>query len=157
MRPAFLPRARAQRGSTMIELAGVALLMAALLPALMLFGRVFYQYSVIKSSCHSAALYMALLPPAAFRDPDEMARAKAVAQQMVASSIVEAGISGASTLSSVDIRCDGIQCQSGKVPTVINVNMAFSIDDLGFGNYPGNWMDDGFWNLSVTSSVPNLN
>lgn len=157
MKPAFVPRACAQRGSTMIELTGVAILMAALLPALMLFGRVFYQYSVIKSSCHNAALYMALLPPAAFRDPNEMARAQAVAKQMVLTSMTEAGITGASTLSPIDIECDGIQCQSGKVPAVINVNMAFSIDDLGFGNYPGNWMEDGFWNLSVTSSVPNLN
>ena len=61
-------RQQGQRGAAAVELATILSATLFLLAALVLFGRLFYQYNVMKLACQDAARYLTSLPPAAVLD-----------------------------------------------------------------------------------------
>ena len=59
---------RRQRDAATVELALLLTATMALMPALVLFARVFYQYGLLKQASQDAASYLAALPVAAITD-----------------------------------------------------------------------------------------
>jgi Flp pilus assembly protein TadG len=147
-----LPLRRGQRGVAAIELAVILSGSLLLLPALVLFGRLFYQYSVMKSACRDAALYMASLPPAAVHDGTERNRAAGVAIRLVADAAEGAGITRSSVVTTAAVGCDGGSCGSS-IPGSFRITTTYTFDGLGTGLLP-NWTSDrGEWFVQVNSSA----
>lgn len=153
MKRASLSLRRCQRGIVAIELAVILSGTLFMLPALVLFGRVFYQYSVMKSACRDAALYMASLPPAAVHDNAERNRSVGVAMQLVANAATGAGITRSAVyISPATVQCDTGSCGPG-IPGSFRVTTSFTFDDLRLG-LVGRWTNNRRqWIVQVNSSA----
>lgn len=147
-----LPLRRGQRGVAAIELAVILSGSLMLVPALVLFGRLFYQYSVMKSACRDAALYLASLPPAAVHDGNERNRAAGVAIRMVANAADGAGITSSSVVTTAGVGCDTGGC-GPSIPGSFRITTTYTFDGLGSGML-SNWTSDrGDWFVQVNSSA----
>lgn len=153
--PSSGARRPGQRGAAAVELALLLSATIVLMPAVALFARVFFQYSVAKEASRDAALYMATLSPTAVRDPIERARAIGVAQQMVASAAVAGGMSGTTLVGPATVSCDDHTCM-GLVPDTFEVEVTFVIDDAAFNALTGQWTDSDqkTWEVTARSTVP---
>ena len=155
MKPRLQPVRRLAGGAAAVELAMILSATIVLMPAVALFARVFYQYSVAKEATRDAAAYLAGLPPAAIKDSAEMARAMGVAQRMVSDAALGAGMSGSTTVEPAYVECDQHSC-AGMVPELIAVNVTFTIDDVAFNALTGSWTDyeTSTWQVSAHSTIP---
>lgn len=90
-----------QAGTAAVELAIIISATTVLMPAVALFAKVFFQYSVIKETTPDAATYMASMPVAAIKDETERDRAIAIAERMVEEAGIGAGLSGSTSVTSV--------------------------------------------------------
>jgi Flp pilus assembly protein TadG len=143
---------RCQRGIAAIELAVILSGSLLLLPALVLFGRLFYQYSVMKSGCRDAALYMASLPPAAVHDDNERNRAAGVAIQIVDRAATAAGIKRSSVVTAAGVGCDTGGCTSS-IPGSFRITTTYTFDNLGTGMLTKWTSNRGKWSVQVNSSA----
>ena len=143
-----------QRGVAAVELAIILSATLFLLPALVLFGRLFYQYNVIKLACQDAALYMASLPPAAVLDDTERQLSEGIARQLVSNAAVGAGLqSPASIVSAAVVSCDDGTVCIGAIPHTFRVTASFRFNDLGLG-LVDQWTNSRHeWTVSVRSSA----
>lgn len=130
-----------------------------LLPALVLFARVFYQYSIIKQASQDAVSYMATLPMAAMIDNQAAGTAVVLAQSMVSLAAAESKMLGASPLTQAIITCDGQACGGGAVPTSIQSTVTLQVGDLGMNGYTGQWtnINTRKFRVVIVSSVPYRN
>lgn len=144
-----------QRGAAAVELALILSATIVLLPAVALFARVFFQYSVMKEATRDAATYMAGIPRAAFYDETERNRSFGIAQRMVSDAAVAAGMTGSTQVAPAYVECDNATC-FGAVPQVLGVTVTFRIDDAIFNALTGRWTDSEhkFWQISARSTVP---
>lgn len=149
------PGKRRQHGSAAIELAVIFLFTFVLVPAVALFAKVFFQYSVLKGATQDAASYMGSLPPAAIRDTLERERAVGVAQRMVREAAASAGLNGTSTVEAALVLCNGFGC-TGPVPPVFMVKVTLTIDDFSFNALTGAWTDHTTktWVVNAESTMP---
>lgn len=158
MKPAASPRGalfKLQAGVAAVELALILSATMVLLPAVALFAKVFFQYSVIKGATHAGATYLATLPIAAVKDKVERERAVAIAERIVNEAAIGAGMTGATTLGETVIECDDHGC-SGAVPEVFTVTSTITINDQLFAALTGRWTDydTNTWEVSAKSTVP---
>jgi Flp pilus assembly protein TadG len=156
MKPAAsFSQARLQLGAAAVELAMVLSATIVLMPAVALFARVFYQYCVAKEATRDAAAYMASLPPAAFKDSAETARAIDVAKRIVSDAAQNAGMDGTTTVAPAYVECDQHVCFK-LVPALVSVTVTFSINDEAFNALTGAWTDheSKIWQVSAKSSMP---
>ncbi|SHH40797.1 TadE/TadG family type IV pilus assembly protein [Massilia sp. CF038] len=158
MKPAASPRGairRLARGAAAIELAVILSATIVLLPAVALFAKVFFQYSVMKEATRDAASYLASLPPAAIKDDGERARAIVLAQRMVQEAAMGASMSGSTRVEQAYVECDNHSC-AGMVPQLFGVTVTFTIDDAMFNALTGRWTDpeEGTWEVTARSTVP---
>lgn len=146
---------RRARGSAAVELAVILLATMVMVPAVALFAKVFFQYSVIKGATQDVATYLATLPPAAIKDATERERAFDVGQRMVSEAAAGAGLNGTTTVDRAIIECNGFSCM-GPVPKVFVVKVSLSIDDLQFNALTGAWTDHETkkWVVNAQSTVP---
>lgn len=158
MKPAASPRGASrkfQAGVAAVELTMILSATIVLMPAVALFAKVFFQYSVIKEATRDAATYMASLPVAAVKDEAERARAIAIAQRMVADAAIGANMNGATTVAEAIVECDNYPC-FGLVPDVFVVKTTLSINDQLFAALTGQWtdFDTSTWQVSAQSTIP---
>lgn len=146
---------RLARGTAAIELAVILSATLVLMPAVALFAKVFFQYSVMKEATRDAAAYLASLPPAAVKDDAERARAIVIAQRMVRDAADGASMSGVTTVEPAYVECDNHGC-AGQVPDVFGVTVTFTIDDAIFSAFTGAWTseEDKTWEVTARSTVP---
>ncbi len=146
---------RFQAGAAAVELSIILSATIVLLPAVALFAKVYFQYSVIKHATRDAAAYLGSLPVAAVKDDTERARAIAVAQRMVADAALGAGMAGTTTVSEATVECDEFPC-FGLVPDVFIVKVTMNIDDERFNALTGTWTDydTSIWQVNAQSSMP---
>ena len=144
-----------QHGAAAVELALILLATVVMVPAVALFAKVFFQYSVIKGATQDVATYLATLPPAAIKDLAERERAFAVGQRMVSAAADGAGLNGSTTVEPVLMLCNGFLC-SGPVPPVFMAKVTLSIDDTLFNALTGAWTDQETkqWVVNAESTVP---
>jgi Flp pilus assembly protein TadG len=145
----------AARGAAAVELALILSATIVLMPAVALFAKVFFQYSVMKEATRDAAAYLASLPPAAVKDDAERSRAIVIAQRMVHDAAAGASMSGNTSVEPAYVECDNHSC-AGQVPDVFGVTVTFTIDDAAFNALTGNWTDheDSTWEVTARSTVP---
>lgn len=158
MKPAASRRGafkRLQRGTAAVELAVILMATIVLMPAVALFAKVFYQYSVMKEATRDAATYLGSLPPAAMKDDAERARAVMVAQRMVEEAALGAGMTGSTAVEPAYVECDNHSC-AGLVPQVLGVTVTFTINDEVFNALTGRWTDheNKTWEITARSSAP---
>lgn len=146
---------RLQRGTAAVELAALLSATIVLIPAVALFARVFYQYSVMKEATRDAASYMASLSPAALIDSAERARAIQIAIGIVDIAAAGAGMDGTTAVGLPLVLCDHALCDN-ETPETIDVVVTFTIDDSGFSALTGQWTDDlsKKWKVIANSTVP---
>lgn len=144
-----------ERGAAAVELAAILSATMVLMPAVALFARVFFQYSVVKEATRDAAVYMATVPRAALHDETERTRTIAIAQRMVSDAALAAGMTGTTQVAPAYVECDNATC-FGAVPEILGVTVTFRIDDQLFGALTGRWTDrdHSFWQVSARSTVP---
>lgn len=144
-----------RRGAAAVELAVLISATIVLMPAVALFAKVFFQYSVMKEATRDAAAYLASLPPAAVKDDGERARAVLLAQRMVRDAADGAGMTGSTTVEPAYVECDNHSC-AGQVPELFGVTVTFTIDDVLFNGMTGRWTDgeDKTWEVTARSTVP---
>lgn len=155
MNPILLPTRQRQRGAAAVELALILSATIVLMPAVALFARVFFQYSVMKEATRDAAAYMASVPRASLRDETERTRTIAIAQRMVSDAALAAGMTGATQVAPAYVECDNGSC-FGEVPEILGVTVTFRIDDQIFAGLTGRWtnIEDSTWQISARSTVP---
>ncbi|HEU4775803.1 MAG TPA: TadE family protein [Telluria sp.] len=143
------------RGAAAVELAVLLSATIVLMPAVALFAKVFFQYSVMKEATRDAAAYLASLPPAAVKDDTERARAIVIAQRMVQDAAAGASMSGTTTVEPAYVECDNHSC-AGQVPDLFGVTVTFTIDDAIFNGLTGRWTDyeNSTWEVTARSTVP---
>lgn len=146
---------RAQRGAAAVELAMIISATIVLMPAVALFAKVFFQYSVIKEATRDAATYLATLPAASVKDDAERARAFAIAGRIVSDAALGAGLTGSTTLIPAYIECDQHPC-AGLIPDLFAVNAALVINDELFNALTGQWTDHetSDWQVNAQSTMP---
>lgn len=160
MKPAARPRTqrramRVQLGVAAVELALLLFPTIVLLPAVVLFGRIFYQYSIMKGATQDAASYMASLSATALRDVDERKRAIAVAQQIVSNAALEGGMMKATKVYAAVVVCDGSECAETN-PNNLDVSVTFSLHGAMFTELTGKWLDKATRTRTIiaTSTMP---
>ncbi len=148
-------RVRRQRGVAAVELAICISATILLMPAVLLFARVFIEYSVMKEATRDAAAYMASLPPVALMDNNERARATGIAERLVNDAADGVGMLSGSTVQVADIECDGHTC-GGLVPENLTVEVTFAIKFDFFTNLTGGWTDTNqrIWEVTANSTIP---
>ncbi|MES2316964.1 MAG: TadE family protein [Pseudomonadota bacterium] len=144
-----------QRGAAAVELALILSATIVLMPAVALFAKVFFQYSVVKEATRDAAAYMGSLPPASIKDEAERNRAVAIAQRMVSDAAVGAGMQGSTVVQQASVECDNHPC-AGSVPDGFDVTVTFVIDDAAFNGLTGAWTshEAKTWEVTARSTVP---
>jgi hypothetical protein len=147
---------RLQHGSSAVELAIVLSATMVVLPAVALFAKVFFQYSVIKAATQDVGVYLGTLPPAAILDPIERARVFGVAQQMIDSATVDAGLTGTSQVFGPQIKCDDLPCGTELPERVFRVSLTLSINDTMFNALTGSWTSErtNNWQVGAETVVP---
>ena len=148
-----------QRGVAAVELAIILALNFFMLPVAFLFGRVLYDYNVIKQATEDAALYIAALPPQDIQSGPGMAAARERAQQMVVDAIAAAGIRPPESLEVV-VECDGYGCVPTVPPAEYTVWASYTIfDGFVYVTYPflPDASGNGSWSFSARSTARNLN
>ncbi len=146
----------AQRGVAAIELAGIMIFCFLMLPAVLLFARVFLYYSVFKSATDSAASYMASLPRAAIKDSAERARHEAIARRIITEAGAAAGLSSTILVEETSIFCGDSGCADAKQ---FGVLVTFRLSDPYLNHYTNEWTTDAgrTWKVTATSVVPLVN
>lgn len=144
-----------QRGTSAIELSIIITATFVLLPAVALFAMVFFQYSVMKTATHDAAMYMSTLSHAAVVDDNERNRAIVVAQRIVSDAALDAGMTGLTSVAAATVLCDGATCIDS-YPDSIEVNTQFTISDRAFSFFTHAWTsrERRTFKVIVTSTVP---
>jgi hypothetical protein len=159
MKPGASPRRparlRLQAGVAAVELALVLSATIVLMPAVALFAKVFFQYSVIKQATRDAGVYLGSLPAAAVKDDTERGRAFTVVQRIVSEAAAGAGLGGSTTVEPAYVECDGHSC-AGLLPEVFIVKATLSINDELFNALTGPWTDydTKIWQVSAQSTIP---
>lgn len=158
MKPAASPRGafyKLQAGTAAVELSILISATIVLMPAVALFAKVFFQYSVIKEATRDAATYMATLPIAAVKDETERARAMDIARRMVVDAALGAGLSGTTSVAPASVECDDFPCM-GLVPDAFVVTTALTINDEMFAALTGPWTDydTSTWQINAQSTIP---
>jgi hypothetical protein len=132
----------AQRGIVALELALILMCALAVLPAMLLMGRVFWHYTVLEKSVHDAARYMASLPPAEMINPAKAYAAAGTAQAMVVAAASAAQLNPAPQAWQVMVACDGYSCGSvSTLPLNIRVTAELSLDDELLGTLSYNLLN----------------
>jgi Flp pilus assembly protein TadG len=146
---------RIQGGVAAVELSFLLVATLVLMPAVALFAKVFFQYSVMKQATSDAATYLATLPAASIEDNTERDRAFAVAAQMVADAAAGAGMHGTTIVAPAYVECDNHACL-GLVPVAFSVTATFAINDQMFAALTGDWTDSqtNIWQVSARSIIP---
>lgn len=158
MKPAARPGGASrtwQRGVAAVELAVILSATIVLMPAVVLFAKVFYQYSVMKEATRDAAAYMASLPRASVKDNAERARAMTVARQMVFEAAANSSMLGSNVVQEAVVECDDHTC-AGLVPDNFDVKVTFTLNADVFTSLIGEWIDheERLWEITARSTIP---
>lgn len=136
------------RGVAAVELSIIMALFMFILPATFLFGRVFWQYNVLKNATDNAARYLARSTVA------DLGASANIAAQMVTNAARESGMSTAPTDFGVAVDCNGVLSCSFGTPTSITVKAGAQIDDPAFiDGFTGIWLPNGSWQVSAVSTA----
>jgi Flp pilus assembly protein TadG len=147
-RDAAIPRLVAQRGVATIELALIFAVSFALFPFVLWFGRVFYEYNVMRKASEEASRYLASLSQIEVTTASTWLQAMATATQMIATASTGAGLNTVPDL--IQIACHPVACGTPNAPPT-SFELTFSVsmtDDLLYGS------TNGFWSMNVDLTVP---
>lgn len=126
---------RRQRGIAAIELAIVAGVCCLLLPYMLVFGRVFWQYSVLQKAVHDAARYMASVPGRELGTEDGFTAARTRARAMVRAAAIAGRIDAPPPLETISVDCYQA-CMAGEdaPPQTVRIYAAVRVKDELFGD-----------------------
>lgn len=118
-----------QGGMALVELALILLFGTVLIPAVLLLGRLFWQYGVLQSAVHDAARYLATLPAAEMSNSAQAYAAQGHAQQMVVDGAQAAGMGAAVGPWAVTVQCGSFNCGAGGavLPASVTVNVQVEV------------------------------
>jgi Flp pilus assembly protein TadG len=123
---AILPtRSVRQRGSVAIELAGVFIVLVALLMPIFLIGRVYFHYNIVTNAANLAARYAARGTSAELQNGSRETGARA----LVAEILTDAGIT---TVPNVRITCQPFFCNTSVTAVQAVVQVDIPADQLMF-------------------------
>jgi Flp pilus assembly protein TadG len=123
-----------QRGGAAVEFAILIPYMLLLLAAPLLFGRVFWHYTVAQKAAQDAVRFLASATPAEIRTPGSggmEAPVAAVARAIVMAEIAELNPGPYSP--GVDVLCDGRTCFGFQIPVQVTVGVTVPLYDDSFG------------------------
>ncbi len=147
---------RRQRGVALIEYSIVVPLLISMIAFPFFFGRVFMYYSVAQKAAQNAAIYLATVPRTEMQENQKSQAAKALAEEIVATTIKEAdtGVQGAIGFL---VLCDNNQCGLGAVPTnSVAVVVRIVMYDEHFPFLTWIFLGDGPLIMNASATVPYL-
>jgi predicted TIM-barrel enzyme len=149
---------RFERGIAAVELAIIVSATFFILPAVLLFGRLLYQYNVIEEAARDAARYMASIPLADMQVAASAQIHADLAAQMIKTTVAAAGVAPATGLL-VDVLCDDSETCGNGTPATIIVKARYTLDDsIFFYKMTSRWTgDDGRLTFRARSIVPYVN
>lgn len=118
------------RGSVAVEFAVLLPVMIVMLAAPLLFGRVFWHYTVAQKAAQNAVRFLAAANAAEIRTPGSggtEAPIAAVARTIVMAELAELSPGMYSPV--VDVLCDGITCSGFQIPNKVTVSIIMPIYD----------------------------
>lgn len=121
------PPKHVQRGVAAIELALILPVLLAFLAFPLLFGRVFWHYTVAQKAAHDAASYLSTVPLIEMKTTTRIAAALDVAQAIVAAEIADLNSGGGAP--TIGIQCDGFPCSTVSVPATVRVTVQMAMYD----------------------------
>lgn len=125
---------RRWRGNVAVEFAVLLPVILVLLAAPLLFGRVFWHYTVAQKAAQDAVRFLASANPAEIKTPGASggeAPVAAVARAIVQAEIAE--LNGGLYAPGVDVLCDGGTCFGFQIPARVAVRVTIPIYDDYFG------------------------
>lgn len=155
MTPRAHPAAR-ERGVALVEMAIILTSTILLIPVVFLFGRLLYQYSVLKQATNDAAAYVATVPALELQDPAAAAVVLTRAETMLREAVSAAGIRPDASLA-VLIDCDDNPCGVG-TPGTVRVRAVYQLDVSLFETFYTDWVGyPAVWNVAARSTYPYTN
>lgn len=143
-------RPRPVRGVVAVELALILSAMLFLLPAIVLFGRVIWQYNVLKIATNNAARYMAQLPLSEIYAGTH----EQVAKNMVVDAVVASGMTSDPSKVFVSVDCAPFLVCSIAQPDLVRVTGSFLMVDAVFPGFNKKWLyANNRWPLQAVSTV----
>lgn len=120
-----------QRGTAAVELSVLMLATVMLIVPTFVLCRTLWQYNVLKHATYDAARYIAAVP--LYQLSDSSVDMRDVAKQMVATSLIAAGVAPTSAktalLAQVDVLCPGVTACKAGTPDTIIVQAYLSVSD----------------------------
>jgi Flp pilus assembly protein TadG len=135
---------RRVRGSVAIEFALLLPVMMLLLAAPLLFGRVFWHYTVAQKAAQDAVRFLASASAAEIRTSGaggSEAPVAAVARAIVQAEIAE--LNPGPTIPGVSVQCDGQLCYGGIIPTNVTVTVQIFVSDTVFSGFTDQFTGGG--------------
>ena len=124
---------RRQRGIAAVELALVLPVLLVLLAMPLMFGRVFWHYTVAQKAAQDGVRYLATIPLSEMRSPLKVAYSVAVAQAIVDQEL--AGLNPGEDAIAVSINCDGVTCNGLVVPSAVSIQVQMRVYDIFIAEY----------------------
>jgi Flp pilus assembly protein TadG len=124
------------QGGVAVELACLLPLMIVLLAVPLLFGRVFWHYTVAQKASQDAVRFLAAANAAEIMttNPDGTeVPVAAVARAIVLAEIAE--LRPGRSAPGIDVLCDGRGCFGAKIPRTVTVGVTMSMYDLALGGF----------------------
>lgn len=125
-----------QRGIAAIELTLVVGVCLVLLPAMLVFGRVFWHYSVLHKATHDAARYLSSVPLYELQFEKSYLAARTQAREMLIAALIAGRVDSPPTHEQIEVRCDQgcVGGQSAPLPRTITVTAKMVVRDNLFGD-----------------------
>ena len=140
---------RSQRGVAAIELALILPVLLTLLAFPLLFGRIFWHYTVAQKAAHDAATYLSTVPLIEMKSTTRTAYAVAVTQDILNAEL--SGLNPGPNAPATTILCGAVSCNGFSVPTTVRVEVQISMIDTIFGDIT--WRITGDSGLLLTADV----
>lgn len=139
-----------QTGVAAVELALVLPVLVVLLTSALLFGRIFWYYTVTQKAAHDAARYIASIPANEMRSQGRVSAYTQVGRDIAMAETADLDLHDIPTVS---VRCDAWECVGGTAPQNVGVRLQMRVHDDIFGLQPTGGDGDG-WLLTAEVNMP---
>lgn len=147
---------RFQCGVAAVELALILPLMLALITIPLIFGRVFWHYTVAQKVAHDAARYLSEVPLTDINSPDRAGFHYALARDIAAAEMSD--LNPGPTTPTVDFKCaylsGYVPCDNAQTPTSLKVTVKIKMYDTLFPQSTVEYIDAHGLLLSADVTVP---
>jgi len=134
-----------QRGIAAVELALLLTGSLLIVPCMLLFGRVFWEYTVLQKAVHDGTRYLASIPASDMTNASAYFAARAAARHIVLDAIVAGGLAALPDPELIQVACVP-NCGSAALPDTIRLTVDLSVSDAQYGDsFTGAFLPpDGF-------------